>query len=66
MTAENNFNVKPLTSPHYVTPTNQSGEQAGRNSRRYKRKSAAQQPEELEETANDNGDDMTHVIDYCA
>ena len=66
MTPENTYNVKPLTNLHYVAPANPSGEQPGRNKRRYKRSSIAKQPEKPEEIIDDDGDDTLHVIDYCA
>ena len=46
MTAENNFNVKPLTNIAYVAPANPSGEQAG-NKRRYKRKPAQKEDDKF-------------------
>jgi hypothetical protein len=68
MTPENTYNVKPLTSLHYVAPANPSGEQPGRNSRRYKRAVVNEQPEpeKPEEASDDGGSETLHVIDYCA
>ena len=65
MTAENNFNVKPLTNIAYVAPANPSGEQpgpiiAGINA------NPAQKEDEPKQTIDDNGEDMQHVIDYRA
>ncbi len=65
MTAENNFNVKPLTNVSYVAPANPSGEQPGHNNRKFKRKPAQSQDEDSTQAADD-GDDIQHVIDYCA
>jgi hypothetical protein len=66
MTSENDFIVKPLTNPQYVTPTNQSGEHPGHN----KRKPPNPKPKEPEQTIGDDlgddGDDTLHVIDYRA
>ena len=66
MTAENNFNVKPLTNIPYVAPTNPSGEQPGRKQRQYKRKPADPQADDPTQIAEDDSEDMRHVIDYRA
>ncbi len=63
MTADNNFNVKPLTNLHYVAPTSKSDQQPDRSKQRYKRKPANQQAEDNDD---DNGTDTLHVIDYRA
>ena len=66
MAAENNFNVKPLTTVPYVAPANPSGEQPARRQRPYKRKPANPQADDTTQTDDDNGEDMRHVIDYRA
>jgi hypothetical protein len=65
MTAENNFNIKPLTNISYVAPANPSGEQPARKNRQFKRKPEDPQADESQ-NVDDDGEDMQHVIDYCA
>lgn len=66
MTADNNFNVKPLTNVPYVAPANPSGEQPRRRQQQHKQKTTDPQADNLTQTINDDGEDMRHVIDYRA
>ena len=66
MAAENNFNVKPLTNVPFVAPANPSGEQPARKYRPYKRKPETPQADDSTQTADDDSEDMRHVIDYRA
>jgi hypothetical protein len=65
MTAENNFNVKPLTNVPYVTPANSSGEQPARK-QQHKRKPPDPQADDPAQIVDDDGEDLRHVIDYRA
>jgi hypothetical protein len=65
MSADNNFNVKPLTNVPFVAPANPSGEQPARK-QQHKRKPTDPQTDNLAQIDDDDGEDLRHVIDYRA
>jgi hypothetical protein len=66
MTAENNFNVKPLTNVPYIAPTNPSGEQPAHKQQQHRRKPEDPQVDQPTQIDDDDGEDLRHVINYRA